>query len=171
MGQTKIREGQLNTTFTNPTINFTDKAVTQNVMCKVRLSANQDNLTDTIYTKVLLDTELYDIGGDFDTTNKRFVAPVTGYYQVNAKVTFKDPVADKRVGLAIYVNGSAYETYLNHTSSTSYAYASISSLCYVTSGQYIELYAVVYAGANTVDIYGNGSAADSTGMDIRLVSL
>lgn len=139
-------------------------------MCKVRLGTTQENLTDTVYTKANLDTELYDIGSNFDTTNKRFVAPLTGYYQVNAKATFKDPVADKRVGLSIYVNGVSYDVRLSHTSSTSYAYASVSSLVYLQAGQYIELYAVVYAGANTVDLYGGGGA-DATGMDIHFVSL
>lgn len=140
------------------------------VGCRVYSSAEQSNLTDATYTKVDLDTEGFDIGANYDTTNKRFVAPVTGYYQVNAKVVFKDPVADKRVGCSIYVNGAGYNVVLQHTSSTSYAYAPNSCLCYVEAGQYIELYAVVYAGANTIDVYGHGAYQDSSSMDIFLVN-
>ena len=139
------------------------------VGCRVYSSANQDNLTDTQYTKVNLDTEGFDAGSNYDTTNKRFVAPISGYYQVNANLVYKDPVADKRVGGAIYINGSSHQVTLAHTSSTSYAYVSLSCVAYVVSGQYIELYAVVYAGANTVDLYGHGAFPDSTAMDITLL--
>ena len=61
--------------------------------------------------KVELDSESYDIGGDFDVGNYRYTAPVTGYYFVSAQIRFEDVIADKAYDLAIYVNGAALPTF------------------------------------------------------------
>jgi hypothetical protein len=44
----------------------------------VYLGTNQTGLVDAAWTKVLLDTEFADIGGNF--SSNQYVAPVTGYY-------------------------------------------------------------------------------------------
>ena len=57
------------------------------------LSADQDNLVSGTATKVTLDTENYDLGGDF--ASDKFIAPRAGTYLVTANVRFKSLVADK----------------------------------------------------------------------------
>lgn len=144
----------------------------QSVKAKAYINTTQDNLTDNAYTKVLLNTEVYDTGSNFDIANSRFVAPVTGYYQVNANVNYINPIANKRYGSVIYVNGaSAKFSAVSIGSDTGVIYSPVSALLYVEAGQYIELYAWVFCGANTVDVYGSATIATATQMDIFLQSL
>ena len=177
MAQTKIKIGQTdvadstttltNKTLTNPTINFTDKAVAQNVRCSVYLGTASSGITNASFTKIDFDTELYDTGGDFDTANSRFVAPVSGYYLVNMNVTWTTVTADKYYSCAIYVNGSRVEKTWNftHSSVASFLSNGVSAVVYVGSGQYIEGYVYHAAGVNTPVV-----RADRTGIDIMLLS-
>lgn len=125
--------------------------------CLVRayLSADQLNLVNITWTKVLLNAESFDVGLDFDLGNNRFVAPITGYYQVNATLTFKNAVADKSYAVAIYVNGASYaQTTANTSLALTYVSGSVSDIIYIPAGQFIELYAYSASGDNTVDIFG-----------------
>lgn len=59
------------------------------------------------FAKINFDTEVYDIGGNFDsTTNYRFVAPVGGFYHFDAATTIYSTAT--RGIISIYVNGSEY---------------------------------------------------------------
>lgn len=97
--------------------------------------------------KVLLDTENFDLGSDFDTANSRFVAPVTGYYRITGQVGVANVDAAGNVCEAyIYVNGANYATGRSIAGGTSGSgndpIATVSTLAPVTAGQYIELYAL-----------------------------
>jgi hypothetical protein len=75
-------------------------------------ATQQLNLTALSWTLVTLDAESYDIGGYFNTSASKFVAPVAGFYQFVAQVT---PAAgtfsgNKKFGIALYKNGSAVAT-------------------------------------------------------------
>lgn len=49
-----------------------------------KLSTAQNNIVPTTIANVVqFDTEIFDQNADFDTSNYRFVAPVTGRYQIN----------------------------------------------------------------------------------------
>lgn len=92
--------------------------------------------------KIILDAEVYDTGGDWDTTNGRFTAPVTGWYQVNAQINLGNVDSTGIVVCAIYVNGAPYTYFSSFSSgSTQEVTANGSDLVYVTAGQYIEMYA------------------------------
>lgn len=147
--------------------NVTPAKWTNPYCARAYLGTIQTNLTDNTATKVLLDTESYDVGSNFDTTNKRYVAPVTGYYQVNASIQFSSAIADKIYMPYIYVNGVSYATQYatNGSDSNGVFSTNISDLVYVVAGQYIELYAKVICGANTVDI---AAGATYTFMSIHL---
>lgn len=101
------------------------------------------SISSGAHRKVLLDAESFDTGADFDTVNSRFVAPMTGYYQVNANVRINNLDAAGNVMLvAIYVNGSVYSMSRGYTGATNNdPAATVSDLVFVSSGQYIELYA------------------------------
>jgi len=71
--------------------------------------SNVTNQNYTTATKLTFwDNEIFDVGSNFDsTTNYRFTAPVTGYYQFNCSVQFRDLVGGYAY-LYFYKNGSAY---------------------------------------------------------------
>lgn len=71
--------------------------------------SNVNNQNYTTATKLTFwDNEIFDVGSNFDsTTNYRFTAPVTGYYQFNCSVQFRD-LGSGQAYLYFYKNGSAY---------------------------------------------------------------
>lgn len=72
-----------------------------------KLSGNQ-TVSDNTQTLVNFDTEVYDTDGQYDTTNKRFVAPSAGKYVFTATAGFSnfDEPTGTRVHLQFYKNGS-----------------------------------------------------------------
>ena len=52
---------------------------------RVKLNNNQ-NLSDSVYTKVLFDTEYFDPDGVYDASNSKFIAPSTGTYFFTASL-------------------------------------------------------------------------------------
>jgi Siphovirus protein of unknown function (DUF859) len=169
-GELNILDG---VTATYSELNITDNGQTTekvlNVQCKCRayLSSAQDNLAQT-NVKVLLDAETYDIGGDFDTANSRFVAPVSGYYLIVSQVGFKSVVTAKRYQVDIFVNGSTVCLTMIHSGLADNLRVQASAIEYVPAGQYIELYATQLSGGTTVDLINSTS---STFMAIHLLSI
>ncbi|GAH48354.1 unnamed protein product, partial [marine sediment metagenome] len=80
------------------------------------LGTDQLNLTSGDFTKVLLDTENYDIGEGFDVDNNKYVAPLDGYYQISSTITWNSVVANKLYYLAIYKNGTVIAYSRTHSS-------------------------------------------------------
>jgi len=149
-----------------------DKKVDTDLMgykARVHLSADQLNISSGAATKVLLDTEDYDPGGNFDSvTNYRFIAPVSGYYQVIAGIRYENLVADKPYYCMVKRSGTVILRSLCHTASTSEVASGCSDVVYLTAGQYLELFAYHVAGVDTVDI--DGDPAD-TYMSVHLLSI
>lgn len=128
------------------------------------------SITSGAARKVQLDAENYDLGSDFDsTTNYRFVAPVSGYYQVNAAVTYSNITGGEQVIIYIYKDGAevaSTKCYVPNTSDD--PGASISDLVYCAANSYIELYtqctstkslvASVPSSQNYMSIYLVGAA-------------
>lgn len=138
--------------------NVTPAKWTNPYCARAYLSSAQDNLTNDTATKVLLDAESYDVGSNFDVANKRYVAPVTGYYKVFGKVTFKSTIPDKVYLAYIYVNGAAVSTTHNIIGTLdSYHACVMADIVYAEAGQYIELYAKHIGGANTVDLVNSAA--------------
>lgn len=121
------------------------------------------NLT-TSEVKLSLNAEVFDTGSDFDTTNGRFVAPVTGYYRVSASVGVTSVGSGNRFGCQIYVNGSRYAAATNYGATAGGTpTAAVSDLVYLTAGQYIELY--IEASTTITGV----AAADKTFLSINFV--
>lgn len=77
-------------------------------------NTSTQTINNTTWTKVQLNAESYDPGGDFDpTTNYRFTCPTAGKYQVNAFARWSSvsagSVLERRI--AIYKNGSAHSVH------------------------------------------------------------
>ncbi len=150
-------------------LDFDILQLSSSVKARAYLAANQADISDDTWTKVTLDTETYDIGNDFDNvTNYRFAAPVAGYYQVNALLTWTNIVADKQYLVAIYLNGTEVASQHSQSSHTSSIGGSISDVIYLTAAQYLELYAYTDAGVGTTDLLGGSTV---TFMSVHLLSV
>lgn len=140
-------------------------AITTSAKARVFLSSTQSNIADASATKVLLDGETYDVGGNF--ANNKFTAPTTGYYQVNATIFWQNPIADKIYAAYLYKNGARIALSQSHSSSTSSLSTDINDVIKLTATDYVELYAYHNSGAATPDIYGDTAY---TYMSIHLLS-
>lgn len=124
-----------------------------NAMARAYGDTAQLNIADNTYTKVNLNQESYDPGGNFDAaTNYRFVAPVTGYYQVSAMLHWTQSIADKVYYAYIYKNGTVICQGSSHTSATYGVSISLADIIYLTADQYLELWGRHFTGAATSDI-------------------
>ena len=123
--------------------------------CRVYLSANQENLVSGNWTKINYDSESYDIGSNYDTTNKRFVAPITGYYLVSHSVYFANIIPDHNYYSGIYVNGALYIARALDLAAEDTQNVLAVDIVPVTAGQYIEGYARQLSGSNTPDVNTN----------------
>lgn len=146
----------------------TEKVLNTQTKASAYLNTLQENLVDSTPTKVLLETENFDIGADFDTGNNKFVTPVAGYYLVTISVDYTAIVATKQYRAHIYVDGAAVKTGRNHSSLAQNFNVPCTAIVYAAAAKDIESYAEQKAGVNTVDIQ-NG--ATFTYMDIHLLSI
>lgn len=56
-------------------------------VCSVYMNSNQTNATgDGTIVYIPFDTENFDVGSNYDTTNHKYIAPEDGYYLVNGAV-------------------------------------------------------------------------------------
>jgi len=133
------------------------------------LSADQDNLVNNTWTLVQLNTELHDIGSNWNSSTYLFTAPVPGIYEISIMgvIDTTDASADKRVAVACYKNGSA-QAYGNYqTSTTDYFSMPLWCRLEMTLGQYAQMYAKSEYGDDTMDM--NGGSYKETKMHIWLV--
>jgi len=147
-----------------------DEALGQVPRCWAYLSADQLNLTDNLAVKVLLDTEDYDIGSNFDTANNKFVCPVAGYYFISGKCLYKNGtvVADKIWYTRLHKNEVLMDFIILHSSSTEAIIVVCEGIYHLAKDDYIELYARHTAGVNTPDLEGVG--AHATHMAIEMIA-
>jgi len=149
--------------------NYETTAQAVDARVRAYLAADQENIADDTWTKVTLDTENYDTGADFDsTTNYRFTAPVTGYYQINAMIRWVNTDAGTYVYHgAIYTNGAVSHEHVAITTASEPISNSFSDAMYLEATDYIELYVYHNNGSSTVDIDGGSKR---TYMSVHLLS-
>jgi hypothetical protein len=118
---------------------------------------SNQTISSSTWTKVQLNTELFDSNSNFDSsTNYRFTPTVAGYYQINAQLRVRGGSGNNKI-LAIYKNGSVLIAMDYFSVGTiEYLPMSISQVMYFNgSTDYIELYAFS-EGSNTT-IMGNST--------------
>jgi hypothetical protein len=104
-------------------------------------ASSQLNLTANTWTKINIDTKNFDYGSNFDTTNKRFVAPVAGYYQINCAGEFTTRTNSATYEIAIYVNGAAVSVKRYSTNAAGDAMGLvISDVVRLAAGDYVEMF-------------------------------
>ncbi len=105
-----------------------------------RLGAAQ-SIPASTWTKAQLDSEDFDILGEFDNTvNYRFTPQVTGYYLACGGVAINSLAANKRIALDIYRTGvsAAFSTQYQPVSNN--PRINVSKLFYLTTSDYLELF-------------------------------
>ena len=120
------------------------------------LNADQDNLINGAATKILLDAESYDISGEF--ASNKFTVATTGYYLIVGQVAYNAVVINKLYQAMIYVDGAGIASaYGNSSAATTDLMVNVITIAYLTATQYIELYGLSGAGADTVDVSGGAA--------------
>jgi hypothetical protein len=120
------------------------------------LSSNQ-SITTATFTKVQLNTKVFDTNSNFDNvTNYRFTPTVAGYYQVSFGITANTSTTATRAFANVYKNGSLYTSGSDYTVLAGGTNSNGSVLIYLNgSTDYIELYA--YIAASVASVGGSSS--------------
>jgi hypothetical protein len=115
------------------------------------------------YTKVILDTEVFDTNSNFSSS--RFTPTVAGYYIITANALLQS--AASAVLAVIYKNGSSVGSASSYPASGQIsAIAALSIVVYCNgSTDYIELYA--YQGTASTQYLGTGVSVQMTGALVR----
>jgi hypothetical protein len=115
------------------------------------------SITTSTFTKVAINTKLFDTNNNFDsTTNYRFTPTVEGYYQVNGTVrmaananTIQQTIAVLYKNNAVYARGSELVT---ATSTLQAVTSTFNEVVYMNgSTDYIELYGFVTGTSPTLN--------------------
>ena len=116
------------------------------------MCAQMNNLISGTEYKLVLDSEEYDIGGNFDTVNYRFIAPRDGRYLVIANVGWFNLNANNDRYIFIKRNGSEVITSIKRNVSAGNWTHTAAGIIQLLATQYLELSAKHFCGINTVDI-------------------
>lgn len=115
-------------------------------------------------TKLTRPTEVYDLGGDYDAANSKFVAPVDGVYHFDATLYVNSGTwtAGDRMALLLKKNGAATDsngaTFRFQATSTSYFSVQMSVDIQLAEGDYVELYYNGYRTGGAIAQYsGSGN--------------
>jgi hypothetical protein len=115
------------------------------------------SISNSTYTKVAINTELFDTNSNFDsTTNYRFTPTVAGYYQVNAILRVAQTAGATDSLVVLYKNGAAYQRggEINGTVAGSIQLSGTWLVSMNGTTDYIELYGFV-TGTTPSFNYGN----------------
>lgn len=121
-------------------------------------AASDLTISSGTFTKVKLDTELFDTDNCFDsTTNYRFTPTKAGYYQLNGVIRYSGTLSSTLL-CCIFKNGSEYARGLE---TTVLYQANCAELVYLNgSTDYVELYGFM-TGTGTLKFWSPTTAATS----------
>ncbi|WCO02003.1 hypothetical protein [Psychroserpens ponticola] len=125
----------------------------QKAAAHLTLSADQSN-SGSGTTKVVFDTEGFDIGNNFDTATDVFIVPEDGIYRVNAQIAINSSISTGSFDIRIRVDGSQVRITAYNHSGTGNIIRQITSLLELTAGQTID---IAYQRATGVTVNSNNS--------------
>ena len=116
----------------------------------------EQNPSSTAATKINFDSEVFDVGGVYDTSNKRFTPGVAGKYFIycNACIGSNSNTTLQTVFLHIYKNGSAFRKslYVATGNYTRYQPMFIANVITLDADDYIEMYTTTTITSGTVEV-------------------
>lgn len=117
-------------------------------------TAAQNNLADTTWTTITLDTDEFDSGTITDLANYKITPAVAGQYLVVGQITYTNTIANKTYYSQIYFNGTAAKAIASaHTgAATTDISVSVCDVIVFDADDYIQLRGQVNVGVATVDI-------------------
>lgn len=105
-------------------------------------------------TKVLYDTENFDTNNNYDnSTNYRYTAPVSGFYQFNAIVSTNTAGAGTSVSISLYKNGALILAGDSEEAGAGTApHANVGGLVQLAANDYIEVFVGSGTAAKALDV-------------------
>ena len=139
--------------------------------CRVYNNGTQVVGNDT-WTKVTLDTEDYDVGGEFDsTTNYRFTATSAGKYVCIGKIHTTASADGNDAFAALRVNNTEFSRKKHRQAGTNDAMGIIiSDILNLTAGQYVELFCYFGTNGRTLSASGASGSGDACSLSIYRVA-
>jgi hypothetical protein len=113
----------------------------------VYLGTAQSIITNT-GKKINLDTELFDLQGEFDTSNYRFTATKAGYYLVIGQAALDNLVDTNYASNRIYKNGSSVCVMILRQGANGDPQYMISDIVQLDANDYVEIFTAHNYGAN-----------------------
>jgi parallel beta-helix repeat protein len=130
-------------------INNLGRYVPMSGLSKVRAyQSTSQTLPSGTLTKVNLQSENFDLLGEFDTSTSRFTAAYAGYRRVTGAVCILAMVDQKEFDIYIYKNGSYVTNAFIQASGTGGLAIQVCDTIYLDIGDYLELYAFQNSGAD-----------------------
>ena len=131
--------------------------------------ASDQSVSSASYALIGIDTEDYDLLGEFNATTSQYHPSVTGYYDIKACVSWEALNDAKQCQVTINVNGSSgYRAVCTQYSASSNAYprAVVTKTLYLLSTDYVEIYG--YNG-DSVSRNAGGAADENTWITVDRV--
>jgi hypothetical protein len=134
------------------------QARTRPAFCAFKSAAQA--VTPAVITKVIFQTELFDINNLYDPTLSRFTPNVNGWYFVSASVSASDTGAPFAITSYIYRNGVAVFEQWDPQADNGPSSVSINWYVYCNgTTDYIEIYAMTNGGSTQIPAFGTGFSA------------
>ena len=143
---------------------------TNNTLASVYRATDQTGLADTVWTKVALDTEFFDVGSNF--ASNTYTVPITGYYLLTWGATFTtsaggNHLVDAQSGIFVGGVATGRNGSMHNGPGIAFYISSGSCIINLTAGNAVTLYATGSTDdASTTTILGGGY----TRLDVMLVS-
>jgi len=129
-------------------------------------SSAQSGISHQTWTKVTLTTENFDTDSKF--ASSRFTPTVAGYYQLSGAVQTPSVTAAHFICGAIYKNGSSvFQFTLSNAGSGFYPISTGSTVLYLDSDDYVELYVFGNKGGGDLTLQTGSIATHFEGAFIR----
>jgi hypothetical protein len=132
--------------------------------------SSQNSISNATFTKVAINTEIFDTNNNFDsTTNYRFTPTVAGYYQINGNVRLTTTGATAFL-CAIFKNGVEYAAgmQLDGVAATTMQLPVSEVIYFNGSTDYVELYGyVASSGTKNINFAASYVTSRFSGVMVR----
>ena len=136
------------------------------VGAKATLAATQNVVNTGTWTQVNLDTEIYDIGSNFNVaTTYDFTAPVAGYYLIIGSIRWQTTKATFKYITAVALNNSLAVPFITGeiqaVTTSSLLTVACSDVRHLDAGDILELWGQHNDGTANPDFFGDGNGAQT----------